>query len=226
MTPRTLLGTALALAVALAPAHAQHRANRPPRDAAPVDWRAPDAGRDGETAAGPSYYLLNVGDTWTYSLGGNKFVLTVVRHEQFAGVTCARIEMQLDGRVMSFEHVAVRDGGVYRYGFEGQQADPPVRFLPLPPRPGEEWKLDSKLGKETITGTMKAGGEETVTVPAGTFRAVPVVGKLKANGMDVESTTHFARGVGMVRQKIQLGGQAVTIELEKFQPAKPTGGGR
>jgi hypothetical protein len=213
MTPRPLLAAAAALTLAvLLPV--------------PADWRAGDAGRDGETAPEPSYYSLNLYDTWTYSLGGNKFTLKVVRHERFAGVDCARVEMQNDGRAMSYEHVALRDGGVYRFGFEGAPADPPVLFLKLPARPGEEWKVNSKIGKEAITGTWKTAAEETVTVPAGTFRAVSVVGKFKGSGVDYEATTYFARGVGMVKQKVQMGGQTITIELEKFQPRGGMGGGR
>ena len=121
MTPRPLLAAAVALTLAVVPA--------------PADWHGHDAGRDAETAPDPSYYPLHVGDTWTYSLGGTRFEMKVVRHERFAGTTCARVEMQLDGRTMSHEHVAVRDGGVYRFGFEGAQADPPVLFLKLPARP-------------------------------------------------------------------------------------------
>jgi len=206
MTPRPLLAAAVALTLAVVPA--------------PADWHGHDAGRDAETAPDPSYYPLHVGDTWTYSLGGTRFEMKVVRHERFAGTTCARVEMQLDGRTMSHEHVAVRDGGVYRFGFEGAQADPPVLFLKLPARPGQEWKVNSKAGKETITGTWKIGGEEAVTVPAGTFQALPVTGKFNANGAEVEATTYFVRGVGMVKQKLQISGQVVTIELEKFQPGK------
>jgi hypothetical protein len=43
---------------------------------------------------------------------------------------------------------------------------------------------------------------------------------LDANGMKGKFKTYFAKGIGMVKQEISVGGQDVTIELEKYEEAK------
>lgn len=57
-----------------------------------------------------------------------------------------------------------------------------------------------------------------MAVPAGKYANVITSGSedLDANGQKVGFTYYFAKGVGMVKQVIDLGGQKVTTEPEKF----------
>jgi hypothetical protein len=167
------------------------------------------------------------GNTWTYKVGDKKFKLRIAKHEKVGDVNCARVEMLEEDAVKSSELIGVTDKGVCRFKFEDKDAAPPILFLKLPPKSGETWKVDSTVGKtdkapgETLKGTFKLGEEKEVAVPAGKYANVVTSGSedLDANGQKIGFTYYFAKDVGMVKQVIDLGGQKVTIELEKFEPA-------
>jgi hypothetical protein len=169
------------------------------------------------------YYPLKANSVWSYKLGDNtKFRLKAIKEEQYEGKPSVRVEMIGEGdKQLSYENIQVKKDGVYRLGFEGNKADPPVKFMALPAKSGEEWKVDSKIGKETLKGTFKTGKEEKVKVPAGEYDTVYTESDdLDANGMKVKFKTYFAKGVGMVKQEITIGATTVTIELEKYEEGK------
>ncbi len=167
------------------------------------------------------YYPLAVGSTWEYKAGDNKFTLKVTKHEKVGNVLCARVEMLVKDKAQSFEHVSVGKEGVYRNTFEGKEATPPVLFLKLPPKKDETWKVDSKVGGEAVKGTFKNNGEEDVKVPAGSYKAWVVASQdLEANGVKMSVTYYFAEKVGMVKQLVEVSGQKIVIELEKYEPGK------
>jgi hypothetical protein len=191
----------LALALALAPPAAAARA---------------------EDLASSPYYPLKVGSAWTYKAGdGGKFTMKVAKVEKVGDVNAARVEVVKDGKVESSELVAVRDDGVYRYQFENKKADPPIRFLKLPPKKDDAWKVESKSDGELIKGTFKMGEEDNVKVAAGTYKCVTVAcDDLDAVGVKLKATYYFAENVGMVKQVIEAAGVTTVIELEKYEPAK------
>ena len=204
------------LLVVLLPAFA---ADDKPAEKADKDKPAEKSDKMDESA----YYPLKLNNVWNYKLGDNtKFRLKAVKDEQYEGKPSVRVEMIGDGdKPLSYENIEVKQDGVYRLGFEGNKADPPVQFLKLPFKDGETWKVDSKIGKETLKGSFKMGKEEKVKVPAGEYDCIYTESDdLDANGMKVSFKTYFAKGVGMVKQTIKIGQQEVVIELEKFEPAK------
>jgi hypothetical protein len=174
------------------------------------------------------YYPLAVGTTWEYRVGDNKFTLKVTKHEKVGNVLCARVEYLVKDKdkgaekVQSFEHISVSKDGVTRNSQEGKEITPPVLFLKLPPKKDETWKVDSKTaGGETIKGTFKNNGEEEVKVPAGSYKAVVVASQdLEANGVKMSVTYYFAEKVGIVKQLIEVAGQKVVVELEKYEAGK------
>jgi len=166
------------------------------------------------------YYPLQVGNTWNYKLGDMKFTMRVAKHEKVGEALCARVEMSIDGKVQAYEHIAVTADGIYRHSFEGKKAEPPVRFLKLPPKKGETWEVNSKVGGESLKGTFKAGEEDNVKVPAGTYKTVTsATDDLDANGTKISFKYYFAENVGMVKQDLDIAGQKAVIELEKYEPA-------
>jgi hypothetical protein len=179
------------------------------------------------------YYPLQVGNIWYYRVGDNRYSLKVAKYEKIGGLNCARVEMSVDDKVTSVEHIAVTSDGVARAAFgdakESKEAVPPLVFLKLPPKKGAEWKVDSVVGKtdkvpgEKVIGTFKEDEVAKVSVPAGTYEKVITSSSqdLDANGMKLKFTYYFAKDVGMVKQEILVAGQTVVIELEKFDPATP-----
>jgi hypothetical protein len=193
----------------------------PPADA--FDWRYPDAGAaDDALEPMQDYYPLQVGNTWTYQVPaapGTKIVAKVTKYEQVGSVWCARLETELNGNVTAYEHIAVRNDGIYRYSFNGIQVDRPVKILPLPARAAEQWTVKAKAGNETITGEMKTT-EETVQVGGAKYKALVAGGKVEASGQTIQIANYFVRGIGVAKIKMEIAGQTVEVNLEKFERAK------
>jgi hypothetical protein len=183
---------------------------------------APSASRCQERMAETPYLPLQKGNTWTYKIGDKSFVLRVADHEKVGGVLCARVEMLTDGKVQLFEHLGVTADGIYRYSISGTHLNVPIRILKLPPKKGDTWNINAKGPGETLEGKVTAGEEDEVKVPAGTYKKVvtSVCDDLKANGLECRFTYYFAEGVGIIKQKVQIGTEMTVFELEKFEPGK------
>ena len=174
------------------------------------------------------YLPLQVGNSWTYKIGDKSFILKVAEHEKVGGVLCARVEMRLVGsagaaaKVQTFEHLAIAEDGIYRHSIGGTQLDKPVCILKLPPKKGDSWTIDAKGPGESLKGTVKAGEEAEVKVPAGTYKkvATSTCDDLDANGLKCAFTYYFAEGVGVIKQQITIGAEKTVLELEKFEPGK------
>jgi hypothetical protein len=177
------------------------------------------------------YYPLVVGNSWLYRVGENHFTLKVAKLEEVGDkkkTTCARVEMIVNNKPVSFEHLAVTSDALVRYTFEGKEANPPIPFLKLPPKKGATWNIESRVDGQLLKGTFTAGEEETtvpmaisMTNPTGKMKTVTVTGKdIDVNGVKMNLTYYFAEKIGMVKQVIEYAGQKAVIELEKFEPAK------
>jgi hypothetical protein len=185
------------------------------------------------------YYPLQVGATWHYRVGDGKFTIRVVKHEKVGDTLCALLETKRDGKVVGSEHLAVAAGGVYRHDLTTvlpkpdpndkaktialpvtQTIKPPILVLKLPPKKDEVWKVDSKSDGQTFRGEFRID-EQEITVPAGKYKTFRVRSQdLEVNALKATITTHFAEGVGMVKQVIEIGDVKTVIELEKFSVAR------
>jgi hypothetical protein len=168
------------------------------------------------------YFPLQKGTTWKYKIGDKSFTLKVAEHEKIGAVMCARVEMIVDGKVQTFEHMSVAEDGIYRHSIGGTKLDVPVCILKLPPKKDDTWTIDAKGPGETLKGTVKAGEEAEVAVPAGAYKKVvtSTCGDLDANGLKCSFTYYFAEGVGIIKQQVQVGADKTVFELEKFEPGK------
>ena len=130
-----------------------------------------------------------------------------------------KIETFVDGKSVAFEHIATTKDGIYRYSLNGMPADKPILILKLPPMKGDKWKIDAKFDNNTVTGTLKTT-EEKVTVQGKNYEAYVAGGKLEAGGQTIDAANYFVKDIGIVKIKMDVLGQAIVIELEKFEPAK------
>jgi len=175
------------------------------------------------------FYPLQVGAVWHYRAGDGKFTIRVVKHEKVGDTLCALLETKRDGKVVGSEHLAVAADGVYRHDLTvalpksdaspaTQRMKPPILVLKLPPKKGDAWKVDSKSDGKTFRGAFRVE-EQEITVPAGKYKTFRVRSQdLEVNALKATITTHFAEGVGMVKQVIEIGdARAAVIELEKFE---------
>jgi hypothetical protein len=68
--------------------------------------------------------------------------------------------------------------------------------------------------KETVTVNFEAAGAEDITVPAGQFKTVKILRRIR----DKEGTEYYARGIGMVKR---VGFDGTTWELKEYAGLKP-----
>ena len=168
------------------------------------------------------YFPLAVGSKWFYKCGENRFRLEVVKFEDVGTTKCARVELFVNNKSEAAEHIAVTKDAVMRFSFDGKKAEPPISFLKLPVKDKETWKVESKVDGHPLKGSFTSGTEADVKVPAGTYpKTITVTGTdLEANGVKLTLKYYFAENVGMVKQVIDIAGQKIVIELEKYEPAK------
>lgn len=169
------------------------------------------------------YYPLKIGAAWTYRGDKHTLVSRVMRREQLGGIDCAVVETERDKKPMATEHWLSTAEGLYWVGLERRRLSPPLRMLRLPPRAGDTWQTNLRDGreKERVQQAVLVVGEEEVTVPAGTYRAVTLQGEITQDGVRQRAMTYwFAPGVGIVKMVIRQGEQRQVYELEKYEPGK------
>lgn len=160
------------------------------------------------------YYPLRVGDSWTYrntEEGG--YTLKVLSEEPQEGGT-VRFVVELLSGVKVINTYSKANGWVLFHKetypeHEGLQAtyDPPKQILPNPLVVGQKWEWTGKDPTQVEHHeSSRVVGVETVTVPAGKFRAMKVVTEITGASVPLIRTSWYADGVGLVKAT-NVGGQ-------------------
>lgn len=174
----------------------------------------------GEIAKDNPYYPLQLGNTWHYAASnGRELTLRVGGYEKVGQVLCARLDtIDETGKVVATEDIAATQSCIMRYAYGPTAAQPPVCFFHLPPRPGESWPVDSSVGTTRMHGTITAGSEK-VTVPAGAFDTITTTAVFYQgdNPEPITTTLYFAKGVGYVRQTLDIKDVHVEIQLKSYE---------
>jgi hypothetical protein len=174
--------------------------------------------------APPDYYPLGEGTKWHYrvEVGGKTVQVTnqVAKVETIDGQPLARLETVVgEGQVTASEHLRTTPQGVFRHRYNGIAVSPPLCLLKYPVKDGESWATDIKIGGMQLKVRCRVGGAEEVEVPAGKYKAVTSDVETAVMGVKITTKYWFAPGVGVVKQTANLGGQDVSLKLEKFEPA-------
>jgi hypothetical protein len=173
-----------------------------------------------EKAKDSAYYPLKAGTAWVYRAGDRTVTVRLVKFEPVGDVSCARLEADLGTGMKLVEHVAVGADGVYRYQANGKKIDPPLCVLKLPPKAGESWKVDSTVDSTRLRGTFSLGHED-VAVPAGKYKAVTVASTDYEIALQKAPFTNwYAAGVGLVKQRVQVEGREMVLELKSYEVPK------
>ena len=160
------------------------------------------------------YFPLRVGDSWTYrntEEGG--YTLKVLSEEPHEG-GAVRFVVELLSGVKVNNTYSKANGWVLFHAetypeHEGLQAtyDPPKQLLPNPLVVGQKWEWSGKDPTQVEHHeSNRVVGVETVTVPAGKFRAMKVVSEITGASMPLVRTSWYAEGVGLVKT-MNVGGQ-------------------
>jgi hypothetical protein len=174
-------------------------------------------------AQADGYFPLKVKAKWTYKVGDNFVDVMVVKSEKKGNEEQYQVDTVVGKDPKTNEWYVVRPDGVYRTQVKDDKLDPPVKVLPLPIKKDATWDVNSKLGNQTIKGTMKVvSDKDKVKVPAGEFEAVLVEGKdMDVAGNKTTVRIWFAKDKGIVREEFVLQtGEKVTLELAKYEEGK------
>lgn len=188
-----------------------------------------DVSRDSDYA---EYFPLRSGSMWTYrSNQGQKFVRTA-EVASLNGLACCQINSPHGGLILAGMEVYRLDSrGLLLVGLKHSplRLERPITLLKFPPRTGSKWEecLESKGHvKHEITLRFQIGGEETISVPAGTFKALRMNCEVVTVGPQMKSTMHtswyFARRIGLAKFTAEHEGQPphLVLELESAQLPK------
>jgi hypothetical protein len=165
-------------------------------------------------------FPLKMGTKWVYNVGDNEVTVTVVGTERFNNENYFKMETQVGRDRSTSELFVVRSDGVYRVQVKDDKIAPPIKILALPVKKGDSWVVNSKIGIQTIKGTLQVvNDKELVKIPAGEFTAVFVEGvDMDFNGIKTTVRIWFAKDRGIIKQEFVLqNNEKVTLELVRFE---------
>lgn len=179
------------------------------------------------------------GTTWEYesteTLTGSapvRSVVTVRASKQLLdGKEVVRLETLLGNIVSKTELVSVDEIGIVclaRSGKDGKitKLNPPQPILAGPLKVGAAWELEGEAAGMKMRQRFTVVAEESVTVPAGTFRAFHLQCE-DSSFMSIKLDRWFVPGIGFVKETTVVRGpgmlQRINLELNKITEvlAKP-----
>ena len=204
--------------------------DKPDKDKKDKDKKEPDKPKpEDPSKAGPDYYPLKEGATWTYQVTGAKVGDTAKASEKEFTVKVigvdkegvAKLETKEKDKLIATEEVQVKKGEVLRVGFAGSKAEPPLCFLKPGVKDGEKWPFSSKIAGQEVKGEFTRGSAAKVKVGGKEYDTLTATSsEITIENQKVKITYWFAKGVGMVKQLVDVGGKTVTIELKKYDEPK------
>lgn len=173
----------------------------------------------------PNYYPLVKGHKWEFQINNQhdlvEAVSEVVKVENKDGVTTATIEIRQPGQpVKVAETIRVTADKMTRLAFGFVRLPTPVTMLKFPVTPGDSWTEKITIVNSEVEVRTTVREAEELKLPAGTFKAVPVVMEYTFADQKIKLTNWYADGVGIVKQMIERPDRKVVSELRQFIPAK------
>ncbi len=169
------------------------------------------------------YFPLKLKTKWVYKVGDNEVTVTVVKSEKAGNDVQYQVDTVVGKEPKTTEWYVVRADGVYRTKVKDDKLDPFIKVLPAPVKKDATWEVNSKLGSQTIKGTLKiVNDKEKIKVQGTDYEAVLVEGK----DVDVagsKTTVHiwFAKDRGIIKEEFLLqSGEKLILELKDFTEGK------
>lgn len=141
-------------------------------------------------------------------------IVTKVEEKGGKWIVTARTFRGLGGLAIDSVY-EVSNAGVGRLPPSDREGETIILFKPG--KVGDTWEVERATPDQTtVKITYTLGKEEVVEVPAGKFKATPVVSDQRG----VKTTSWYAPGVGLVKSTTTLGGSDRVTELKSFTPGK------
>ena len=170
------------------------------------------------------YYPLHQGDTWEFQLltNGAQIPVTNVikRREKIDDMPMFLLHSMVNGTIAATEHLSHNPKGLYRHRYNSIICEPSILLLKNPVVLGDSWETETTIGTEKCVIKCKVLKElQEVEVPAGKFEALQLQVATVANGQPIKTTYYLVPDIGIVKQRINMSGQKIKIDLVKFTPA-------
>lgn len=170
------------------------------------------------------YYPLKPGAVATFHQPWDIKEIRCVRMEKFGHRECCRFESFVEGKLRSVEHIFATADGVFRAAHDGAAVEPPQLLLKLPVNVGDRWHIKSTIKGDLVEGDYAVTAERVATAQ-GTYNAAVV----RTNDLTIASKGKrekfaaafwYVAGIGLVKQELTRGPQAVAYELTKYQSGR------
>jgi hypothetical protein len=173
------------------------------------------------------YFPLKKDTKWTYKVGDNFVEVRVAKVEKVGGEDFYQLDTVVGKDPKTTETVVIRPDGVYRTKVKEDKLDPPIKVLALPVKKDASWDINSKLGTQTIKGTMKVKNDKEKLTLKGSggdvsYETVFVEGEnMDIAGAKTTMRLWFAKNYGIVKEEVHIqGGEKVLLELFKYEEGK------
>jgi len=172
--------------------------------------------------AGSELFPLKKGSKWVYKVADQEVTVVVAGNEKYGNEDCVKVDTMVGGQVKASELYYVKADGIYRAKVKDDKVDPAVRILQLPAKKGDSWKIDSKVGMQTVKGEFKLiNDKEKVKVAAGEFEALLVEGAdLDIAGTKTSVKQWFVPNKGIVKLSYKIQETEATLELKEYTEGK------
>ena len=160
---------------------------------------------------------------WSYKVGDNTVEVRVSKIDKVNNEDHYQFDTTVGKEAKTTEAFVVRADGVYRTKVKEDKLDPYVKILPLPAKKDTTWDVNSKLGTQTVKGTLKVVKEkDEITVQGTKYDAVLIEGKdLDIAGAKTTVRIWFAKDRGIVKEEFVLQtGEKVLLELKEYTEGK------
>lgn len=176
-----------------------------------------------KSAPTDSYFPLKAKTKWVYRVGDNEVTVAVVKAEKVNNEEQYQVDTIVGKEPKTTEWYVVRADGVYRTKVKDDKLDPYIKVLPIPAKKDTTWDVNSKLGTQTIKGTMKVLNDKDVIKLFGTdYETILVEGKdMDVAGAKTTVRIWFAKDRGIVKEEFVLqGGEKLSLELKEYSEGK------
>lgn len=176
-----------------------------------------------DAAQAEGYFPLKVNAKWTYKVGDNSVEVRVVKTDKVGAEEQFQVDTIVGKDPKTTEWYVIKGDGVYRTKVKDDKLDPAVKVLALPIKKDASWDINTKVGTQTIKGTMRLlNDKEKIKIGDTDYETVFVEGKdLDIAGAKTTVRLWFAKGKGIVKEEFVLQtNEVVKLELTKYEEGK------
>jgi hypothetical protein len=176
----------------------------------------------------PRYFPIQKGAKWVFKTPGSKDTRVITEVKNNKGEFTVVIIDDNDGKLSPVETILVTDKGLFRAAYaDDMKFDPPICILKTPVKAGEKWETSTTFSLFSLKTKFTILDLEWVEVPAGRFKAVPVMreeiltlqGEKESKKMTI--IEWYAPNVGLVKRLIKGTSEDFVTVLESFTPGTP-----